>query len=84
VGAGVVAKFFARKPGGWFGTVWADTLPDAAEVGVAAAENAREQFVGIYARCLDDCAAYLRYRFGDPLIVARARASLGYLDQHLV
>lgn len=83
-GAGVLAKFFARKPDGWFGTVWADKLPNAAEVGATAADNAREQLVGVYARCLDDCAAYLRYSSDDPLIIARARASLGYLDRHLV
>jgi len=82
-GAGVIAKFFAQKPDGWFGSVWSDRLPDPASVGAAAAENAREQRVGIYARCLDDCAAYLRYSNTDPLLVTRARASGEYLEEHL-
>jgi hypothetical protein len=82
-GAGVLAKFFARKPDGWFGPVWSDRLPNPANVGAAAAENARDQLVGVYARCLDDCAAYLRYSSADPLIITRARASREYLEDHL-
>jgi hypothetical protein len=82
-GAGVFAKFFAQKPDGWFGSVWADKLPDPVEVGAAAAENAREQLIGVYARCLEDCAAYLRYSTTDPLIIVRARASREYLEEHL-
>jgi hypothetical protein len=81
--AGVIAKFFAHKPDGWFGSVWSDYLPDPKAVGVAAADNAREQLVGIYARCLDDCAAYLRYSSSDPLLITRARASGEFLDGHL-
>ena len=57
-GPGVLAKFFAKKPVGWFGTVWSEKLPDPAEVGAGAAESAREQLVGVYARCLDDCAGF--------------------------
>jgi uncharacterized protein (DUF2267 family) len=82
-GPGVVAKFFAHKPDGWFESVWTDKLPDPASVGPAAAENAREQLVGIYARCLDDCAAYLRYSNTDLLLVTRARVSGEYLEEHL-
>jgi hypothetical protein len=82
-GPGVIAKFFSHKPDGWFGAVWSEQLPDPQSVGVAAADNAREQLVGIYARCLDDCAAYLRYSNPDPLILTRARASGQYLEEHL-
>ncbi|MCY7288397.1 MAG: hypothetical protein LH624_09145, partial [Cryobacterium sp.] len=64
-------------------SVWSDTLPDAAVVGAAAAENAREQLVGIYVRCLEDCAAYLRFTSTDPLVLTRARASREYLEEHL-
>jgi len=83
VGPSVLAKFFARKPDGWFGTVWAERLPDPAEVGQAVAENAREQIIGAYTRCLDDCAAYLRYSHSDRLIIIRARASRDYLEERL-
>lgn len=83
-GPGVIAKFFSHKPEGWFGSVWSDRLPDAASVGLAAADNARDQLVGTYARCLDDCAAYLRYSSTDMLLVTRARASGEYLEDHLI
>jgi hypothetical protein len=83
-GPGVIAKFFTHRPDGWFGLVWSDRLPDAASVGPAAATNAREQLVGTYARCLDDCAAHLRYSSTDPLLVTRARASCEYLEDHLI
>lgn len=82
-GPGVIAKFFAHKPDRWFGTVWSEQLPNPESVGAAAADNAREQLVGIYARCLDDCAAYLRYSNADPLLLTRARASGEYLEEHL-
>jgi hypothetical protein len=82
-GPGVLAKFFSRRPDGWFGTVWVDKLPDAASVGHAAADNAREQLTGIYSRCLDDCSAYLRFNYLDPLVIIRAGASRDYLDAHL-
>jgi hypothetical protein len=82
-GPSVVAKFFARKPDAWFGRVWSDKVPDPTAVGVTAAENAREQLVGVFSRCLEDCAAYLRFASTDPLIVARARVSCEYLEDHL-
>ncbi|WP_165070184.1 ATP-binding protein [Marisediminicola senii] len=81
--AGVLARFFSRYPEGWFGTVWTESLADPAAVGKVAAENSREQVVGIFSRCLDDCAAYLRFSYTDPLIVARVRASLAYLEARL-
>jgi hypothetical protein len=83
-GPGVLAKFFAKKPDGWFGTVWSGKLPNPDEVGAGAAESAREQLVGVYARCLDDCAAFLRFSSSDPRIIMRARASREYLEDHLV
>lgn len=83
-GPGVSARFFARNPDGWFGTVWSVQLPDASVVGESAAENAREQYVGIFSRCLEDCAAFLRFRYQDPLIITRAAASREYLETHLL
>lgn len=83
VGPSVLAKFFARKPDNWFGTVWAESLPDAAVLGSTVAQNAREQMVAAYTRCLDDCAAYLRYSHSDRLIILRARVSRDYLEERL-
>ncbi len=83
-GPGVLAKFFLRKPDSWFGSVWNDHLPDPAVVGEAAAESAREQLVGIYSRCMEDCAAYLRFKYADPIIMSRASASREYLETHLL
>lgn len=84
VGPGVLAKFFTRAPDGWFGSVWTDRLPDAVAIGAAAAASAREELVGIFSRCLDDCAAYLRFSYTDSLIVARAQASSAFLEAHLL
>lgn len=83
VSLGVIAKFFSLHPDEWFGTVWVDTLPDPASVGEAAAANARDQLIGIYRRCLDDCAAYLRFRPSDRRIMARVSASREYLEAQL-
>ncbi|KQO97672.1 ATP-binding protein [Leifsonia sp. Leaf264] len=83
-GPSVLAKLFRHQPSSWFGSVWNDVLPDAADVGVAAAATAMEQKVGNYSRCLEDCAAYLRFIYPDPLIVARAQASKDYLEAHLL
>ena len=83
-GSGVLAKFFSKYPEGWFGTVWNERLADPEIVGVHAAENSRQQLLGIYSRCLDDCAAYLRFSYVDPLIVTRAGASREYLELRLM
>jgi hypothetical protein len=83
-GPSVLAKYFRHRPELWFGPVWNDTLPDAADVGAAAAATAREQKVGIYSRCLEDCAAFIRFVYQDALVVSRAVASKEYLEaKHL-
>ncbi|MFK0003397.1 ATP-binding protein [Paenarthrobacter sp. NPDC090522] len=81
---GVISKFFRRKPDAWFGSVWLDRLPEASDVGETAAQNARDQLVGNFSRCLEDCAAYLRFRYSDPLIVSRAGISREFLENHLL
>lgn len=83
-GPSVLAKYFRLRPDTWFGTVWNDTIPLASDVGAAAAATAREQTVGNYSRCLDDCAAFVRFVYRDPLVVARALASRDYLEAHLI
>ncbi|WP_158250203.1 ATP-binding protein [Cryobacterium sp. M96] len=83
-GSGVLAKFFGKYPEGWFGAVWNERLADPENVGVHAAENSRQQLIGIYSRCLDDCAAYVRFSYVDPLIVTRAGASREYLELRLM
>lgn len=80
---GVLARFFMRKPEAWFGAVWSEELPDPEIVGEAAAQDARDQIFGVYGRCLDDCAGYLRFGGDDPLILARARASREFLEARL-
>lgn len=82
-GASVLSKHFRVHSAAWFGGIWDETLPNATEVGESAAATAREQRVGIYQRCLDDCAAFLRFRYSDPLIVARAEASAAFLEAHI-
>ena len=81
--ASVIPRFFLRHPDGWFGTVWTDRLPDAEQVGAQAAENWREQVIGVIGRCLEDCAAFFRFGSDDALILARARASQEYLEARL-
>lgn len=83
-GPSVMAKYFRLRPDAWFGAVWNDSIPQASDVGAAAAATAREQTVGNYSRCLDDCAAFVRFVYRDPLVVARAIASRDYLEAHLV
>ena len=80
---GVVARFFVRKPDGWFGRVWRDRLPDPNEVGEDVASNGRAQMIGVFARCLDDCAAFIRYSSDDPLVLTRTRVAREYLEDHL-
>lgn len=82
--AATIARFFAAHPLGWFGTVWDDKIPDVDILGRAAVESAHEQLLGVYSRCLDDCATYDRYRYDDKLLAARARASLAFLEAHLL
>lgn len=83
VGPAVLARYFTFAPDRWFGRVWDDQLPDPEEVGAAAAKTAADQQVGIYSRCLDDCAAFLRFKYQDPLIVDRVIASKRFLEAHL-
>jgi len=82
-GPSVLAKYFRHRPEAWFGPVWTDSIPSAADVGEAAAATAREQKVGIYSRCLEDCAAYLRFVYRDTLVVSRALASREFLEAKL-
>lgn len=81
--ASVLARFFLFSPQSWFGSVWKRRLLESVEVGQEAADNANQQVIGVVSRCLDDCAAYLRYRDKDPLIVARVRAAKDYLEELL-
>jgi hypothetical protein len=83
-GPAVLAKFFKWKPETWFGTVWKETLADPDIVGLEAAMNAHSQVIGIYRRCLDDCAEYFRYPHDNRLILTRARASREYLEERLI
>ena len=70
--ASVIARFFIRHPDNWFGTVWTDRLPDPDRWTRGRPTNWREQVVGVFGRCLEDCAAYVRFGTDDPLILARA------------
>lgn len=83
-GPSVTAKHFRLHPDAWFGHVWNETLPSELAVGGFAAATAREQRVGIYQRCLEDCAAFARFGYSDPLIVARAQASRDFLEAHIL
>lgn len=83
IGPSALARHFKIAPESWFDFIWDDKLPDEGVMGFAAA-TAREQLVGNYLRCLEDCAAYLRYGYTDELVVARAEASRRFLEAHLV
>lgn len=82
-GPSVVAKHFKRHSETWFGWIWDESLPSEATVGAAAA-TARDQRVGIYLRCLEDCAAYARFIYTDALVVAHAEASRKFLEAHVL
>lgn len=79
----VLARFFDRKPTGWFDSVWRDVLPNPAEVGEQPAEDARVRMVGMLSRCLRDCADYLRFHTTESAALKRVQASYEYLDTHL-
>lgn len=81
VSPAVIARFFDAAPDTWFGSIWHDELPAEAVVGKAAAASARSHLVGAYSRCLNDCAAFLRFPDDDPLVADRVRASALFLDQ---
>ncbi|WP_411556986.1 ATP-binding protein [Plantibacter sp. MPB07] len=83
-GPTVLAKHFKRQSDLWFGTIWDEVLPTESAVGAAAAATVREQRVGIYLRCLEDCAAYARFVYSDPLVVAHAEASRDFLEAHVL
>lgn len=81
---GVVTRFFVRKPDAWFGTVWNEHLPAASEVGDQTAQDARTRTVGVFTRCLQDCADYLRFNATEAAGLMRVQASYEYLEDHLV
>jgi uncharacterized OB-fold protein len=79
----VLSRFFRFYPQSWFGSVWKRRLLDPADIGNDAADNANQQVIGVVSRCLEDCAAYIRYQENDPLIVTRVRAAKEYLEELL-
>jgi hypothetical protein len=77
-----IARHFKYHGDTWFGFIWDEILPTESSVGAAAA-TAREQIMGIYLRCLEDCAAYARFAYSDTLVTARAEASRAFLEAHI-
>lgn len=79
----VIERFFESRPEWWFGNVWVERLPEGQLLG-SYYESARARVVRLYARCLEDCAAYIQYEDPDEFLVTRAQASVGFLEAALV
>jgi len=78
-----LVAFFRHSPDAWFGSVWVERLPDPLGVGESVAERGRAELVSKYLRCLEDLAAYIRYKHPEPLIISRSRASRDFLEAKL-
>jgi hypothetical protein len=82
--AGLV-NIFRRAPEFFFDRrFWEDTYSRMEDIPQNILENAQNRIKAIYLDCLADIARFLEYLDPDPIIVQRARASLGFLQQRIV
>lgn len=75
-----VVSIFRRYPEIFFdGRIW-----EHAYAAVATIPQVQQRIVATHLNCLEDVAAFIRYRSTEPLAVQRARASIEFLNKKLV
>ena len=80
-----LVNVFRRAPQVFFDRrFWEDTYSSMDDLPESIVENAQHRLRTIYVDCLADIARFLEYLNPDPIIVQRARASLGFLQQRIV
>jgi len=80
-----LVNIFRRAPQFFFDRrFWEDTYSRMDDIPQNIMENAQNRIKTIYLDCLADIARFLEYLDPDPIIVQRARASLGFLQQRIV
>ena len=80
-----LVNIFRRGPEFFFDRrFWEDTYSRMDDIPQNIIENAQIRIRTIYLDCLADIARFLEYLDPDPIIVQRARASLGFLQQRIV
>jgi hypothetical protein len=80
-----LVSIFRRAPEFFFDRrFWEDTYSRMDDIPQNIMENAQNRIRTIYLDCLADIARFLEYLDPDPIIVQRARASLGFLQQRIV
>jgi hypothetical protein len=83
--ASSLVNIFRRAPEFFFDRrFWEDTYSRMDDIPQNIMENAQVRIRTIYLDCLADIARFLEYLDPDPIIVQRARASLGFLQQRIV
>jgi RNA polymerase subunit RPABC4/transcription elongation factor Spt4 len=65
------------------GAVWNYAFTKLTGLSESVVKHVQDEIKAQYSNCLEDCAAYLRYRNPDPLVTQRARVSLNFLTQRL-
>jgi RNA polymerase subunit RPABC4/transcription elongation factor Spt4 len=84
VGEDAIVQIFRQHPGMFFdGGIWDIGYKNISDLEPAIVDEIQARFRATYSNCLEDCAAYLRYRSPETLITYRARASVDYLGQKL-
>jgi hypothetical protein len=79
-----VVDIFRRYPALFFdGGVWSNAYRAIPELEDHLVEDVQGRVRATFLNCLEDCAAFLRYRVPEGIITYRARASIEYLTQKL-
>jgi len=75
---------FRRYPAIFFdGAIWSNAYESLPELEDALVVDVQAHVRSIFLNCLEDCAAFLRYRVPEGIITHRARASVEFLTQKL-
>ena len=79
-----VVRIYKSRTAMFFdGAVWNYAFTNLPGLAEPVVRHVQEEIKAQYSNCLEDCAAYLKYRNPDPLVTQRARVSLNFLTQRL-
>jgi len=79
-----IVDIFRRTPAVFFdGGLWSDAYTAPVDLSDAVLEDYQSRIRDTYLNCLEDCAAFLKYRHPEPLIAHRARTSIDFLSNKL-
>src|SRR5262249_1046098 len=79
-----IVSVFRTHPEMFFdGGVWYVAYSRIVDLEPSTVDEVQARFRAIYLNCLEDCAAFLKYRSPETLITLRARASVDFLTQKL-